>query len=388
MCEELAELREQSQFRELEILCGVNLSSNDYLGLTTRAEFKQAVVDAVARANSVGSTGSRLLSGNAREWEELETEFAQFAGTESALYFGSGYAANVGLLSSILKPGDVVFSDECNHASLIDGMRLSGAKKVIYPHVDLDFLAKALAEHRSTAGARVIVTESLFSMEGDIAPFDQLLRLARQHRAELVIDEAHAVGVYGPQGRGLAAEHGIERDVLAIVHTCGKALASMGAFVCGGATLKQFLINRSRTFIFTTAAPPYMAGQIHAALGFVRAADRERAHLQGIALALRQALSARGLRCGNGAGHIVPVFLGSNEMSLHIAGQLQRSGFAVKAIRPPTVSVGTARIRLSLTSNITPAEAHQLASAIRAAVESAPPSTGTNILHSCLSASS
>jgi 8-amino-7-oxononanoate synthase len=386
--DELASLRKQSQFRDLEILHGVNLSSNDYLGLATRPEFKQAVLDAVSQAESMGSTGSRLLSGNARAWKDLETEFAQFAGTEAALYFGSGYAANVGLLSSILTPGDIVFSDECNHASLIDGMRLSGAEKIIYPHLDLDFLGKALAEHRGAAGAKLIVTESLFSMEGDIAPLDQLLRLARANGAELVIDEAHAIGVYGPQGRGLAAQFGIEREVFAIVHTCGKALASMGAFVCGGATLKQFLINRARTFIFTTAAVPYMAGQIRAALEFAQTADSKRVHLQSIATALRQALRTRGLRSGNGNSHIVPVFFGSNEMALHVAEKLRSNGFAVKPIRPPTVPAGAARVRLSLTSNITLAQVHQLVSAISAAIESTPPSTGTNALHSCLSASS
>ena len=167
MSSELERLREQSQFRSLEILHGINLCSNDYLGLATDPEFKQAVLDAVARADSMGSTGSRLLSGNAREWEELESEFARFAGTEAALYFGSGYAANVGLLSSILKPGDVVFSDEFNHASLIDGMRLSGATKDHLSAPRSRISRKALAEHRC-AGTKLIVTESLFSMEGDI----------------------------------------------------------------------------------------------------------------------------------------------------------------------------------------------------------------------------
>jgi 8-amino-7-oxononanoate synthase len=386
---ELAALREQSQLRALEILHGVNLSSNDYLGLAARSEFKQAVLDSVARAESMGSTGSRLLSGNAREWEELELEFARFAGTEAALYFGSGYAANVGLLSSILRPGDIVFSDECNHASLIDGMRLSGAKKIIYPHLDLDFLAQALAEHSGVVGVKLIVTESLFSMEGDFAALDKLAQLARTHGAELIVDEAHAVGVYGPQGRGLTAKYGIEREALAIVHTCGKGLASMGAFVCGAAPLRDFLINRARTFIFTTAAPPYMAGQIRAALEFVRTADAERAHLQRMSTELRAALAARGFRCGNGESHIVPVLLGSNEMALHVADKLQSHGFAVKAIRPPTVPEGTARVRLSLTSNITLAQVQQLVSAVSAAIGSAPPSVNANsALDSCLSASS
>jgi 8-amino-7-oxononanoate synthase len=365
----------------------VNLSSNDYLGLASRPEFKRAVLDAVSRAESMGSTGSRLLSGNAREWEGVESEFADFAGTEAALYFGSGYAANVGLLSSILKLGDVVFSDEYNHASLIDGMRLSGAKKVIYPHLDLEFLAKALADHKDSAGAKVIVTESLFSMEGDFAPLDELARLAREHGAELVIDEAHAVGVYGPQGRGLAAERGIQRDALAVVHTCGKAFSSMGAFVCGPAALRQFLTNKARTFIFTTAAPPYMAGQIEAALEFLRAADPERKHLHQIAGEFRQELRARGLNCGKGSSHIVPVILDSSELALHVAEKLRHSGFAVKAIRPPTVPAGTARIRLSLTSRITHDTAHRLVDLIWNAI-SAAIADERNPLTSCLSASS
>ncbi len=228
------------------------------------------MIEAVARADAIGSTGSRLLSGNRREWEELESEFARFAGTEAALYFGSGYAANVGLLSSILAPGDVVFSDALNHASLIDGMRLSGADKVIYPHLDLAFLEQSLREQQRRAGRESDRHGKLFSMEGDVAPLRELLQSGREYGAEVIVDEAHATGVCGPQGRGIAAEHGCQQDLLAIVHTCGKALASAGAFVCGGSALRQFLINRARTFIFSTAMPPYFAGQIRAALELVR----------------------------------------------------------------------------------------------------------------------
>lgn len=380
MSTELERLHQESQFRSLEILQGVNLCSNDYLGLATNPEFKQAVLDAVARATSMGSTGSRLLSGNAREWEELESRFARFAGTEAALYFGSGYAANLGLLSSILKPGDVVFSDEFNHASLIDGMRLSGATKIIYPHLDLAYLERELAEHRC-AGTKLIVTESLFSMEGDISPLDELLRLARNYAAELVVDEAHATGVCGPQGRGIVASYQAEHQVLAIVHTCGKALASVGAFVCGGNALKSFLVNRARTFIFSTATPPYVAGQIKAALEFARSADRERAHLAHIAAALREGLAARGLNFGSSTGHLVPVFFASSKTALHVAEQLQARGFAVKAIRPPTVPAGTARVRLSLTCKIALEDVRRLVSAMGAAMESAAQLAGPSIVH-------
>ncbi len=365
---ELDALREGAQFRSLERLertVAVNFCSNDYLGLSQDARLKEAVLKAVASAEAVGSTGSRLLSGNSRQWADIESEFAWFAGTETALYFGSGYAANVGLLSSLLKPGDTVFSDALNHASLIDGIRLSGAEKIIYPHCDLEFLERALHDHADNSSARIIVTESVFGMEGDIAPINALLELARKYGAELVIDEAHATGACGPQGRGIVADLGVEREMLAIVHTCGKALASAGAFVCGGSALRDYLMNRARTFIFSTAMPPYLAGQIHAALALARAAESERAHLHHIALALREELAAAGLNSGTSVTHIVPVIVGSNEIALHLARGLRRSGFAVKAIRPPTVPPGTARLRVSLTSKITLDDTHRLAAAAR-----------------------
>lgn len=378
---ELDQLRDEAQLRTLENLSGIDLSSNDYLGLATDPRLKQAVVAAVANAKAVGSTGSRLLSGNTPEWEELESEFADFAQTDAALYFGSGYSANVGLLSSILRPGDVVFSDAFNHASLIDGIRLSRATKVIYPHADMHFLERALREHSQGAGAKVIITESVFSMEGDIAPISSLLRLARDHGAELILDEAHATGVLGPRGRGLAAERGVTRETLAIVHTCGKALASAGAFVCCGATLKNYLVNRARTFIFSTAMPPYFAGQIRAALDLAMRSDAERAHLREIGNLLREELSAMGLGFGGSATQIVPVFCGSNESALHVAAHLQANGFAVKAIRPPTVPAGTARVRISLTAKITREDVQRLARALRAAFQSLPQSQSASVVH-------
>jgi 8-amino-7-oxononanoate synthase len=378
MVGELDILRERSLFRTLESPRGINLCSNDYLGLATDPRIKQAVIEAVARTESFGSTGSRLLSGNSTKWEELESDFATFAGTEAALYFGSGYAANVGLLSTILKPGDIVFSDALNHASLIDGIRLSGASKIIYPHCDLEYLEQSLRVH---AGTKVIVTESVFSMEGDTAPIDGLIRLASDYGAELVIDEAHAIGVFGPQGRGMAAEHGCEREIFAIVHTCGKALASAGAFICGGSTLRDYLVNRARTFIFSTAMPPYLADQIRAAVAFVREADDRRAHLSKIASSLREALGASGLGCGATTTHIVPILLGSNEAAMHVAAQLQANGFAVKAIRPPTVPPGTSRIRLALTSKISFEDIGRLVAEISTACDSLPRFSGSSAVH-------
>jgi 8-amino-7-oxononanoate synthase len=381
MARDLDSLCEQSQFRTLEIPIGVNLCSNDYLGLATDPRLKLAVIEAVSRVSAVGSTGSRLLSGNSAEWEQAESAFAEFSGTEAALYFGSGYAANVGLLSSLLRSGDVVFSDSLNHASLIDGMRLSGATRVVYPHCDLQFLERALREHAGTNGSKMIVTESVFSTEGDVAPIDGLLQLAKEFGAALVVDEAHATGVCGPQGRGVAAEHTFQRELLAVVHTCGKALASSGAFVCGGSTLKTYLVNRARTFIFSTAMPPYLAGQIQMATALALASDSQRAHLREISTSLREMLAARGFSCGSSTTHIVPVMLGSNEMALQVASELQRGGFAVKAIRPPTVPVGTARIRLSLTSHITQGEIRSLIAAIDAACASVPQIPSASTVH-------
>ena len=211
-------------------------------------------------------------------------------------------------------------------------------------------------------------------MEGDVAPLAELVALARKYDAAVIVDEAHATGVWGPEGRGIAAELGLEREMLAIVHTCGKALASAGAFVCGSDALREHLINRARTFIFSTAMPPYMAGQIRAALVLARDAEAERVHLRAIAAALREGLAAAGLMYGTSATQIVPVMLGTNEAALHVASDLRRDGFAVKAIRPPTVPAGTARIRISLTSKITVDDIHRLVAAISAAHKSLPQS--------------
>lgn len=374
MAKDLDTLRRTSELRVLEHASGVDLCSNDYLNLARDARLKCAVLEAVETSERMGSTGSRLLSGNAREWEVLESEFADFAGTQAAVYFSSGYSANVGVLSAVLRPGDVAFSDRLNHASLIDGMRLSGATKVIYPHGDLAFLEGALRKCRGAPGAKVIVTESLFSMEGDFAPLDRLVDLGRNYGASLVVDEAHATGVHGPQGRGMVVREGIEKEVLATIHTCGKALASAGAFVCGGAKLREYLVNHARTFLYSTAMPAYMAGQIQAALDLARKADRERSQLESVASLLRESLAAAGLSAGPGASQIVPVLLGTSEAALEVAAKLRADGYAVRAIRPPTVPAGTARLRLSLTSAMRPYEIPRLIRLLAAAVRSLPPS--------------
>jgi 8-amino-7-oxononanoate synthase len=357
---ELRALELRGELRTLPHLSGVNLCSNDYLGLSTDSRLKEALALSVAESRQVGSTGSRLLSGNAPEWETLEEEFASFAETDSALYFSSGYSANIGLLGAILGPHDIAFSDSLNHASLIDGIRLSGADREIYPHADLDILESALRQREKTHARKVIVTESVFSMDGDRAPLEELAELAERYGAELIVDEAHATGVHGREGRGLVAAHGLTRQVLAIVHTCGKALASMGAFVCGGRSLKQFLLNRSRTFLFSTAMPPYFAGQIRAALHLAMAAESKRTCLLANSVWFAAGLRSAGFDTGPSSSQIVPVVLRDNHAALYIAEQLQRDGFGVRAIRPPTVPPKGARLRLSLTCQITRADLERL----------------------------
>ncbi len=349
---ELREIEARGQLRTLEIPAGINFCSNDYLGLAASPALCIALMDAISRAERVGSTGSRLLAGNAREWEELENEFAQFAGTDAALYFTSGYAANVGLLSAVAGRGDIIFSDASNHASLIDGARISGAEKVVFPHCDLASLELALHDRVSQSGRKLVVTESVFSMDGDLAPMGEMTLLAKRYGAEMIVDEAHATGVFGAEGRGRVAELGLAGEIFAVVHMCGKALASAGAFVCGGATLKKYLINRARTFLFNTALPPYFAEQIRAALALTRSADAERARLRAMSARLREVLRAGGWNTGKSASQIVPVLLGRNDVASQIAAKLTREGFAVRAIRPPTVAEGTARLRLSLNCSL------------------------------------
>jgi 8-amino-7-oxononanoate synthase len=345
-------LEAQSRRRSLAEIRGVNFCSNDYLGLAEHPALKKAVADAVQAATRMGGTGSRLLSGHATAWNEIEEQFARFAATEAALYFSSGYAANLGLLVSLLKKEDLVFSDALNHASLIDGMRLSGARKFIYPHLDLNVLEDGLRHHAQDRCRKLIVTETVFSMDGDVGPVTELLALADRFGAGVIVDEAHATGVHGPSGRGIASEHGNVQYLAAAVHTCGKALASAGAFVCGSAVLKEHLINHARTFIFSTAMPPYVAEQIRAALRLALTMDKERKELLTRAKRLAAGLRSQGWDTGNSATQIVPVIIGENEGAVAAAEFLLQNGFAVRAIRPLTVPQGSARLRFSLTSRI------------------------------------
>ena len=352
LADELDLLRSRSEFRCLESMGAANFCSNDYLGLAEHPELGRAVSNAIAQCGRVASTGSRLLSGHVPAWEALEAEFASWIGADAALFFSSGYAANTGLLGSILRDSDVVFSDSANHASLIDGLRLSKARRVIFPHMDLGALEEALKSEKDVSGERFVVFESIFSMDGDRSPIADLSMLADRYDAHLIVDEAHATGVSGPEGRGEVAAADRPGNVFATVHTCGKALASAGAFVVGAQTLKDFLINRARTLIFSTALPPYMAAQIHAAIRLVRRAGEKRALLSRMAEDVRRRLRDGGIDCAQSDSQIIPVMLGTNEEALRVSNILQQKGLLVRAIRPPTVPEGTSRLRLSLNTTI------------------------------------
>jgi 8-amino-7-oxononanoate synthase len=361
----LSALEARDQLRSLTELSGVDLCSNDYLGLAQHPKLREALIQAVTNAKRAGGTASRLLSGQDPAWHDLEEEFARFVGTESSLYFGSGYAANLGLLTTLAGPDDVIFSDALNHASLIDGIRLSGARKHIYAHRDLNMLESLLIQYRDDWGRKLIVTETVFSMDGDVAPLREMVSLAERYNAGIIVDEAHATAVHGPDGRGIAAGFADSENIVARVHTCGKALASAGAFVCGGKPLKEYLVNHARSFIFTTAMPPYMAAQIRAALALASKMNVERAGLQRNAEQLCAALRAQGCDTAASATQIVPVIVGQNEAALSAAEFLRHEGFAVRAIRPPTVAAGTARLRFSLTSAISEKDLVRLAESLQ-----------------------
>jgi 8-amino-7-oxononanoate synthase len=345
-------LEARSQRRTLTEISGINLCSNDYLGLSEHPALREAVAEAICGTARISGTGARLLSGHAAVWSAVEEEFSEFVGAEASLYFGSGYSANIGLLTSLAGKNDIIFSDELNHASLIDGIRLSGARKVIYPHVDLNALEEFLSEHQQEKCRKFIVTESVFGMDGDIAPIDEIVSLADRYGAGVIVDEAHATAVHGPGGRGVAAAALASRRIIAAIHTCGKALAGAGAFVCGTATLREHLINHARTFIFSTALPPYMATQIRAALRLAIGMNTEREELLARSAGLASAFRRQGWDTSGTASQIVPVVIGRNDHALSAAEFLQKRGFAVRAIRPPTVAEGTSRLRFSMTHKI------------------------------------
>ena len=329
----LSELERDGLLRARRPPQGIDLSSNDYLGLSAHPLVKERMAAAVCSMGA-GSTGSRLLRGERECFTALEQRFAAFKGTERALYFSSGYLANLAVLATFPEAGDVIYSDELNHASLIDGARLARADRAVFPHG---------CPGEVPAGA-FLVTESVFSMDGDFAPLQQYAKLD----AALIIDEAHAVGIYGEQGSGLIEEAGIGDAVLVSINPAGKALGVAGAFVAGPAWAIEYLAQRARTFMFSTAMPPAVAAALDASLDVIEGEPERRDRVRSLARYLRDRLRDAGVAVAPGDSPIVPVILGENERATSIAARLQQAGFDIRAIRPPTVAPGTARLRISV----------------------------------------
>lgn len=323
----------------------VNFTSNDYLGLARDPRVVGAAADA-ARDHGASVSASRLLCGSTPLHDRLERRLAALKGREAALLYSSGYLANLGVLTALARPGDAIFSDALNHASIIDGCRLSGARTTVYRHGDADHLAELLAASR--ADRRLIVSETVFSMDGDVAPLAALAALARRHDAALVLDEAHATGVLGPGGEGALARDGIDPRGIVVVGTLSKALASAGGFVAADAAVVDYLVNRSRPFIFNTAPTPASVGAALAALDVVAAEPERRESLHALAARLRDGLVAAGHPPSRSETPIVPLLLGDAETALAAERRLREAGALARAIRPPTVPEGTARIRFNL----------------------------------------
>ncbi len=350
----------------------INFGSNDYLGLASDPRLREAARIATER-EGWGSGASPLVSGRSKSLAELERRLAEFEGTEAALVFPSGFAANAGIIPALIEEGDVVFGDARNHASLIDGCRLSKATQFVYPHCDCDALEQML---RETGGfrRRLIVTDTLFSMDGDLAPLARIAELAEKFDAMLMFDEAHATGVFGPNGCG-AWEQSHSSPAPLIPHpatsiairigTLSKALGTAGGFVCGRQSLIDWLANRARTYVFSTAQPPAASAAAIAALEIVRQEPHRRQELLANAATLRSRLAAQGWNIGGSASQIIPLYIGDAKRTMELASNLREAGFFIPGIRPPSVPDGESLLRLSLcyhhTAEILDALTEQLA---------------------------
>ena len=346
----LADLSKQDLTRVLRPPFGIDLSSNDYLKLAEDPRLRAAFARGIA-SEGVGSTGSRLLRGDRLAFARAEARFAAWKGTERALFLSSGYLANIAVLTALTESGDVIFSDALNHASLIDAMRLSKATRVVFPHSDVAALDR-LIDITPCSGHRFVVVESLFSMDGDEAPLADYAALCRRADASLVVDEAHALGVYGANGTGRLEACGVANDTLVSINPAGKALGVGGALVAAPAWVIEYLVQRARPFVFSTASPPAMAYALEESLRVVQEEPERREHVRALATHLRVELVAAGFDAALTNSQIVPIRMGSNDAALAVAASLQQDGFDVRAIRPPTVPPGTARLRVSINAGL------------------------------------
>jgi 8-amino-7-oxononanoate synthase len=374
LADELEALAAEGLLRRLEPPAGVDFASNDYLGLAASSGFATEVARRIAAAAAAGTPlfapASRLLRGQLEAHAELEARVARWKGAERALVLPSGWQAVAALLSGIVRRGDVVVSDRLNHASAIDGIRLARAEKRIVPHLDLAACERELG--RPHGGGEVFVlVESLYSMDGDLAPLAELAALCARHGAHLLVDDAHAAGLYGKRGSGWIEEQGVERGVAASITTFGKALGVQGAAIAGSRALIELLVQRARPFVFSTALSPLLVHAVQVALDVVAAQPERRARVHANSRRLRARLAAGGLPVDADGSPIVPVVVGDNERAVETARRVQARGFDVRAVRPPTVPDGTARLRLSVHADRTDAELDAVADAVLEAVAAA-----------------
>jgi 8-amino-7-oxononanoate synthase len=335
------------------------LCSNNYLGLADHPRVREAAAEAAMRWG-VGAGASRLVSGTMTIHRRLEQRLAAFERCEECVLFGSGYLANAGAIGALAGRGDTIFSDELNHASIVDGCRLSRAKVHVYRHRDIDHL-DWLARRCGGDGRRLIVTDSVFSMDGDVAPLSELIELAREHGARTIVDEAHATGALGPDGRGAIAQAGLEGEIDIVVGTLGKALGSYGAYACARGETIRYLINTARPLIFSTAPPPPAVAGALAALELLEERPRRVRRLRSNARVLRRALSAADIPARDVEMHIVPVIVGDERDTSNLCEAVLKRGVFAQAIRPPTVAQGASRLRLAVMASHTAEELREAA---------------------------
>ena len=375
----LAQLAASGRLRTLKPLVGrngcrivykgremLNLTSNDYLGLAGDKAMHQKFYAGMHTGNilddfGLGAASSRLLTGDSPNTHQLEETLQTTYGKAACLLFNSGYHANIGILPALFGKNDLILSDKLNHASIMDGMRLCQAQHKRYRHCDYEHLAGLLEKYRKSFDRVVIVSESVFSMDGDVAALAQLVAIKRQYDCLLYIDEAHAIGLYGPSGLGMAEEQGQLECVDLLVGTFGKALASVGAFLLCSATIREYLVNHSRSFIFTTALPPVVLSWNHFIFKEMLSYGKKRANLRVLSAALRNNLREHNFRTA-GATNIVPVLLGEDSLTVALAEAMLELGYLIFPVRPPTVPEGTSRFRLSLTADMVAADLALIAS--------------------------
>ncbi|MGH6653550.1 MAG: 8-amino-7-oxononanoate synthase [Sphingopyxis sp.] len=367
---DLAALGAENRRRALAPRTGIDFASNDYLALAGSYLLNEALAAGLRQGLPAGSGGSRLLRGNHDEHEALEAHAARHYGSEAALFFSTGFAANAALFATLPQRGDLIVHDELIHASAHDGMKLGRADRVAAAHNDPQAFDDAIAAWRARGGAGTpwIAVESLYSMDGDRAPLADLAIVADRHDAVLIVDEAHATGVYGPSGQGLAHVLGA-RDNLITLHTCGKALGCEGALLCGPAIVRDFIVNRGRPFIFSTAPSPLMAWLVRHALEIVAGEPERAARLHDLVRHAEHRLAALGLPASG--SQILPVVIGDNARTMRIAGALQDAGFDIRGIRPPTVPQGTARLRIAITLNVGESDIDHMADTLAASMAAA-----------------